>query len=88
VEPNPAEDRPLIEYPCSWEYKAIGWNEDSMREAIVEIMAGRQHVLSFSRSSSGGRYCSLLLVVNVDSEDHRNSIFKALQSHRHIRMVL
>ncbi len=88
MEPNFAEDRPLIEYPCSWEYKAIGWNEGSMREAIAEIMADRQHDLSFSRSSSTGRYCSLRLVVMVETEEHRNSIFKALQEHRHIRLVM
>jgi putative lipoic acid-binding regulatory protein len=88
MDPNFAEDRPIIEYPCSWEFKAIGWDEGSMREAIAEIMADRRHDLSFSRASRSGRYCSLLLVVTVDSEDHRNSIFAALQAHRHIRMVL
>jgi putative lipoic acid-binding regulatory protein len=88
MEPNIAKDRPIIEYPCPWEYKAIGWDEDLMREAIAEIMADRSHDLSFSRASSSGRYCSLLLVVTVESEDHRNAIFTALQEHRHIRMVL
>ena len=88
MEPNFLEGSPVIEYPCPWEYKAIGWDEDSMRAAIAEIMADRQHDVSFSRSSSTGRYCSLLLVVTVESEDHRNSIFKALQEHRHIRLVL
>jgi uncharacterized protein len=88
VEPVFFEGRPVIEYPCSWEYKAIGWDEASMREAIAEIMADREHDLSFSRASSSGRYCSLLLVVTVDDEDHRNAVFKALQEHRHIRMVM
>ena len=88
VEPNFAEGRPAIDYPCSWEYQAIGWDENSMREAIAEIMAHREHELRFSRSSRGGRYCSLLLVVTVESEDHRDAIFRALQGHRHIRMVL
>jgi putative lipoic acid-binding regulatory protein len=88
MEPNFVEGHPLIQYPCTWEYKAIGWDEDSMREAIAEIMADRPHDLSFSRSSRSGRYCSLLLVVTVESEDHRNRIFQALQGHRHIRMVL
>ena len=88
MDANLAEDRPVIEYPCPWEYKAIGWDENSMREAIVEIMANRMYDLSFSRTSRNGRYCSLLLVVTVESEDHRNAIFRALQRHRHIRMVL
>jgi putative lipoic acid-binding regulatory protein len=59
-----------------------------MREAIAEIMADRQHNLSFSRTSSSGRYCSLLLVVTVESQDHRDAIFTALQAHRHIRLVM
>jgi putative lipoic acid-binding regulatory protein len=88
MEPIFSEGRPFIEYPCPWEYKAIGWDENSMREAITEILADRQHDLSFSRASSSGRYCSLLLVVTVDNEEHRNSIFQALKEHRHIRMVL
>ncbi len=83
-----AEARPIIEYPCPWEYKAIGWDENSMREAIAEIMADCEHEVSFSRTSSSGRYCSLLLVVTVESEDHRNEIFKALHEHRDICKVL
>jgi uncharacterized protein len=88
MEPNSVTGRPLIEYPCRWEYKAIGLDEALMRAAIAEIMADLEHELSFSRNSSGGRYCSMLLVVNVESEDHRNSIVIALQEHRDIRMVL
>ncbi len=30
----------------------------------------------------------MLLVVTVENEDHRDSIFNALQQHRDIRMVL
>ncbi len=88
MEPDSAAGRPVIEYPCLWEYKAIGWDETSMREAIAEIMADRQHEVSFSRTSGAGRSCSLLVVVTVENEDHRNAIFTALQKHRHIRMVL
>jgi uncharacterized protein len=83
-----AVNKPLIEYPCQWEYKAIGWEEAAMREAIAEVMADLEHTLSFSRASGRGRYCSLLIEVQVENEDHRNALFVALQEHRHIRMVL
>ena len=88
MEPEIVEGKPLIEYPCPWEYKAIGLEEAAMRAAIAQIMAEGEHTLSFSRTSSGGRYCSLLLAVVVESEDHRNAILTALQGHRDIRMVL
>ena len=88
MEPDFAEGKPLIDYPCPWEYKAIGLEEAAMRAAIAHIMAQQEHTLSFSRTSSGGRYCSLLLVVTVENEEHRNAILAALQGHRDIRMVL
>ncbi len=88
MEPDIITGRPLIQYPCRWEYKAIGWDEVLVRSAIAEIMADVDYELSFSRNSSGGSYCSLLLAVTVESEDQRNAIFAALQQHEHIRMVL
>lgn len=82
------EGKPLIVYPCRWEYKVIGLSEDSMRAAIAEIVAGLEHTLTFSNASREGKYCSLLLAVTVASEEHRNEIFAALQNHPDIRMVL
>lgn len=80
--------QPEIAYPCRWEYKAIGSDRESMEAAIVEIMEDLDYALHFSNHSRTGKYCSLLLVVTVDSETHRNSIFQALQTHPDIRMVL
>ena len=88
MEPNDVTARPLIEYPCRWEYKAIGMDEVLMRAAIAEILADLAHELTFSRTSGGGKYCSMLLIVDVESEDHRDSIFTALQQHRDIRLVI
>jgi len=88
MEPDIFAGRPLIEYPCRWEYTAIGPDEALMRAAIAEIMAGLEHELSFSHTSPAGRYCSLLLVVTVASEEQRVAILRALQQHRDIRIVL
>jgi uncharacterized protein len=81
-------DKPHIEYPCSWEYKVIGVDEGLTRAAIAEVMGDQEHSLSFSRSSQTGKYCSLLLVVTVESEERRNSIFVALKAHSNVLMVL
>ena len=77
-----------IVYPCRWEYKTIGSDRELMEAAIVEIVENLDYTLDFSNHSRTGKYCSLVLVVTVDSEEHRNSIFQALRAHRHIRMVL
>jgi putative lipoic acid-binding regulatory protein len=80
--------RPEIVYPCRWEYKTIGPDRELMEAAVTKIVADLDYTLDFSNHSRTGKYCSLVLVVTVDSEEHRNSIFQALRSHRHIRMVL
>ena len=82
------EERPEIVYPCRWEYKAIGSSREHMEAAIVAIVQDLDYTLDFSHTSSTGKYCSFLLAVMVESEEHRNAIFEALRTHRDIRMVL
>ena len=82
------DGKPEILYPCRWQYKMIGPSEELMRAAIVEIVADLDHSLSLSRSSRGGKYCSMLLAITVASEAQRNEIFAALRNHRSITMVL
>ena len=82
------EQRPEIIYPCRWEYKIIGTHREQMEAAIVAIMQGLDYTLNFSHASSKGKYCSFLLAVTVEDEEHRNAIFKALHTHSDIRMVL
>jgi putative lipoic acid-binding regulatory protein len=81
---------PEIEYPCRWEYKAIGRNEELMRAAVTQIMAAEDipYTLDYSNASRTGRFCSLLLAAVVQDEAHRNRIFSALVENEHIVMVL
>jgi putative lipoic acid-binding regulatory protein len=88
VDPQFVEGKPLLQYPCSWEYKAIGRDEDLMRQAIAEILLDREHSLTFSRASRTGRYCSMLIEMVIESEEQRLAIYEALREHRHITMVL
>jgi len=80
--------KPEIEYPCRWEYTAIGPNAELMRVAIAGIMADLQYDLAHSNRSRGGKYCSMLISVEVASESHRNDLFAALREHGDIAMVL
>lgn len=82
------EGKPLLAYPCRWQYTAIGLDEDLVRAAIAEIVADLDHSLHLSNVSRHGKYCSLILAVTVTSEEQRNDILVALRGHRDIRMVL
>lgn len=80
--------RPEIEYPCPWNFKVIGREEDRMRQAIAEIMGDCAYRLTFSNQSTHGKYCSLNLDMIALDEPHRLDIFEALRRHRSIRIVL
>ncbi len=74
------KDKLEIKYPCRWVYKLFGTDQDSMREAVVQVMAGGDYTLTLSRSSKNKKYHCMNLDVQVISEEDRTEIFKALSS--------
>ena len=80
--------KPDIDYPCSWSFKVIGNSRKELENAICETVGDRENLVSFSRSSSGGKFHSLNLELVVETEEDRNSIFTALSKHVSVKMVL
>jgi len=78
----------VINYPCVWLYKIIGMEKKAVQSAIAEIFSDSEHTLTFSNSSSKGKYISFDLEVTVCSEESRNFFFSALKQHTAIKMVL
>jgi uncharacterized protein len=79
---------PEIDYPCPWTYKVIGSDEAALRRTIASAVEGLEHTLEPSRTSSGGKYCSLSLVVVVSGHEQRRAIGSRLGSDPHVRLVL
>ena len=77
-----------IEYPCEWTFKIIGQDEILMRKAVISTLKSRDHTVNNSNSSSGGKYISLNLMVNVENETDRNDISTNLQSDPAIKFIL
>jgi putative lipoic acid-binding regulatory protein len=48
----------------------------------------REHSISHSNTSRGGKYISLNLDLLVHNEEDRQFIYEALKAHQHIKMVL
>ena len=82
------QDRLDIRYPVRWTYKVIGSDEDRLRDAIGAVVGEAEHTISYSHTSSGGRYISLTADVVVESEDQRNHLFGQLGSHTDVRVVI
>lgn len=79
--------KPDITYPCEWEYRVIGGDENTLRELIFTIMP-REYEIKFGKSSAQGHYVSLYVKLVVQSEKERNEIFSALQRSQEVKMVL
>ncbi len=93
---NEKNEKLKIEYPCPWDFKIIGMNEDEMRaavqvslnEALNQASGDREFELGTSRTSDGGKYISLRLNLMVLDETERNRIFSCLAKQPEIRIVI
>ena len=80
--------KPVILYPTSWEYKVIGADKALLELAIESIFTQRDYSISPSRQSSRGTFTSLTIRLRVESEEDRISLYNKLCQHSSIKMVL
>jgi len=80
--------QPIIEYLTKWEYKVIGEDVDKLLKAIEEIVNGLEYEITPSNISKGGKYFSLNLTVVVLSEVMRNRVFRDLDDHPNVKIVI
>jgi len=77
-----------IEYPCSWEYKIIGDDENSLRDEVAQLLKNNDYNLFLSKKSSSGRFVSLNLKTVVSSEAERTNLYKLLKNNPLIKIVI
>lgn len=80
--------KPKITYPCPWIYKVIGRDRELVQGAITEVLAGRCHTVTPSRSSKGGAYHCLNVEVTVENESCRLDLYERLRTHESVVTVL
>src|SRR3990167_4116793 len=85
---NAREEKLELVYPFSWSYKLIASEVEALKQAIRDVIYEREHKLTHSKNSKGGKYISMNLDILVHNEDDRNFIYEALKAHQHIKMVL
>lgn len=86
--PGFCRTRPEINYPCPWLFKVIGVDRPAVAAAVAEVVGGAEHLLTYSHSSSGGKYHSFNLELVVESEAHRDRLYRELAACVVIRVVL
>lgn len=85
---NARQEKLELTYPCSWSYKLIASEVEALKQAIRDVIDEREHKLTHSKNSKGGKYVSMNLDMLVHNEDDRNFIYEALKAHQQIKMVL
>ncbi len=85
---NDRKEKLELTYPCSWSYKLIGYEKETIQKAIHDVILEREHNLTHSSASKTGKYVSMNLDLVIQNEDERNFIFEALKAHQNIKMVL
>ncbi len=85
---NEISQKVEIQYPSAWTYKLIGYEKETIKKAIHEVILERAHSLEHSNKSKTGKYVSMNLELVITSDDERNFIYEALKAHQHIKMVL
>ena len=76
-----------INYPCKWEYRIIGEEREVIEKQVFDLML-KPYSLEVKNRSKQGKFISMHLIVEVDSEEDRNQIFRKLQQIERVKMVL
>jgi uncharacterized protein len=85
---NLNDGKPLLSYPCQWQYTVIGADWEAIRLAVADVVGGADYSLAESHTSRKGRYCSGHLALVVQTEEHRTTVFHALSQHPAIKAVM
>ena len=77
-----------IQYPCRWLYKVVTLDHHGDRERIVAMLQDYRCEISISNSSRTGKYTSLNVEVEVESEIQRNTVYQLLRELETVKMIL
>lgn len=82
------EQKVEIAYPCQWQFKLIGMDQEAIHTTVIKTVAHRTFTITPSRTSSGGKFVSLNLVVLIQSEEERLGLYAQLKACDHILYIL
>ncbi len=88
----PEDAESLIEFPCEYQIKAMGKDNDEFHSAVCAIVdehaPGTPEDAYSHQKSSKGKFVSVSVKVNVDSREHLEKIYGALKDSSHVLYLL
>ena len=77
-----------LNYPCKWEYRLVGKNEEEIRNIAIKFACEKPYTLNKSNKSSSGKFVSIIFEVLIYSDDERIYFFEELKKQKEIMYVL
>lgn len=82
----------LIEFPCDYPVKAMGYTSDSFESHVLDLVSRHAELTEprqiSSRSSSGGKYTSITVSVYARSREHLELVYAQLKEDDRIVYIL
>jgi len=81
-----------MNFPCIFPVKVMGANQDDFESLVVEIIQKHAAIATeeviTSRLSRGGRFVSLTVRIQGESQDQLDAIYRELSTHKRVLMML
>ena len=86
------EQKPLLEFPCSFPIKMMGRDGESFRKSCIEVVARHagevaEDAISTSMSRKGN-FLAITITIEAQSQKQLDNIYNDLCSHKEILVAL
>ena len=79
-------------FPCVFPVKVMGANQDDFERLVLEIIQKHASIANeevvTSRLSRNGRFLSVTVNINVESQEQLDAIYRELSAHERVLMML
>ncbi len=81
-----------LSFPCDFPIKVMGRNEEGLEAAVASIVerhtASHERLSVTSRTSKGGNYISVTVVIRARSKEQLDTIYRDLTACEQVLMAL
>lgn len=85
-------NEPLLEFPCDFPIKAMGFRSDDFKHLVTDIIGRHTPDLDINtrrvQDSRHGRYQSITLTVRARNREQLDAIYRDLTAHERVVIAL
>ena len=82
------DQKVVIEYPCRWNYKAVGRDKFELKREISSAIFEKDFKISSSKASKNGKFISLNVDVLVSSDEERREVYSVISGLKCVLQVV